>query len=184
MFARGGRIGVAFLSRRLTAQVRPIAIGSCLPGNVLPSYHVKHLDKENDLRRDFSSEVMGGPVNEERRRLLNRMLYRSKQRGYLELDLLLGRWAQENIYNLDESQLGALVEVLDEENPDLWKWLSGQDQIPEKFQSNPVFIAIHKKVQDRLEKHASEETRAKPGAPWVRGWDDIGKGGSPKLGNQ
>ncbi|KAL2611563.1 hypothetical protein R1flu_023255 [Riccia fluitans] len=183
MLARGGRMAVALLSKRLTVQERPIAMTSSFPWNFLSSCRVTGLDKHDASRRDFSTEVMSGPVNDEQRRiLLNRILYRSKQRGYLELDLLLGTWAQDNISRLDEKQLGALVEVLDEENPDLWKWLSGQDQIPEKFQSNPVFTAIHKKVQDRLQKHASEETRAKPGLPWVRGWDDIGKGGSPKLG--
>ena len=44
---------------------------------------------------------------------LVRLLYRSRQRGYLELDLILGKWTEENIEKLDEEQLKSLVEVLD-----------------------------------------------------------------------
>jgi len=44
---------------------------------------------------------------------LYRILYRSRQRGYLELDLLLGKWAEENITNLDEKRLQELVDLLE-----------------------------------------------------------------------
>ena len=44
---------------------------------------------------------------------LVRLLYRSRQRGYLELDLILGKWTEENIEKLDGEQLKSLVEVLD-----------------------------------------------------------------------
>ncbi|KAL9679619.1 hypothetical protein QQ045_017485 [Rhodiola kirilowii] len=47
---------------------------------------------------------------------------RSKKRGFLELDLVLGNWVDENIRNLDEVGIRSLVDVLDLENPDLWKW--------------------------------------------------------------
>lgn len=42
-----------------------------------------------------------------------RMLYRCKQRGHLELDLILGKWAEENIEKLDDKKLKSLIEVLD-----------------------------------------------------------------------
>ncbi|XP_020977420.1 succinate dehydrogenase assembly factor 2, mitochondrial isoform X3 [Arachis ipaensis] len=95
---------------------------------------------------------------ESKRRLFNRLIYRSKQRGLLELDL---------------------------ENPDLWKWLSGQEKPPESVSSNPVFAAVHERVMKNLESHSAPETRATPGQPWVRGWDDIKKGrDGPIVGNQ
>ncbi|CAI0446796.1 unnamed protein product [Linum tenue] len=80
---------------------------------------------------DLSSE-------ESKRRLFNRLLYRSKQRGYLELDLVLGRWVEEHIRSMDENGIKALVDVLDLENPDLWKWLTGQEQPPDVVGQNPV----------------------------------------------
>ncbi len=46
--------------------------------------------------------------------LAAKLLYRSKQRGFLELDLLVGLWAERHIPALDVPQLNALAEVLDQ----------------------------------------------------------------------
>ncbi|XP_057514841.1 succinate dehydrogenase assembly factor 2, mitochondrial [Actinidia eriantha] len=127
---------------------------------------------------DLSSE-------ESKRRLFNRLLYRSKQRGFLELDLVLGKWVEDHIHSMDENGIRSLVDVLDLENPDLWKWLSGQEQAPEPVIANPVFSALREKVMNNLDHHAAPETRATPGQPWVRGWDDFKKAkNSPITGNQ
>ncbi|KAK7316868.1 hypothetical protein RJT34_00638 [Clitoria ternatea] len=130
------------------------------------------------LEIDLSNE-------ESKRRLFNRLLYRSKQRGFLELDLVLGKWVEDNIHTLDENRIKALIHVLDLENPDLWKWISGQEQPPESVSVNPVFAAVRERVMKNLDNHSSPEVRATPGQPWVRGWDDIKKGqGGPVSGNQ
>ncbi|XP_059291655.1 succinate dehydrogenase assembly factor 2, mitochondrial [Lycium ferocissimum] len=122
---------------------------------------------------------------ESKRRLFNRLIYRSKQRGYLELDLVLGKWVEEHIQSMDENGIKSLVNVLDLENPDLWKWLTGQEQPPDAINTNPVFSAVREKVMNNLDKHASPETRAVPGKPWVRGWDDIKRArDAPIAGNQ
>ncbi|CAN1842696.1 Succinate dehydrogenase assembly factor 2, mitochondrial, partial [Linum perenne] len=119
---------------------------------------------------------------ESKRRLCNR----SRQRGFLELDLVLGKWVEEHIHSMDEYKIQALVHVLDLENPDLWKWLTGQEQPPDGVCQNPVLCEIRDKVMNNLSSHSAAETRAVPGQPWVRGWDDIKKtaGGAPVAGNQ
>ncbi|XP_013632519.1 PREDICTED: succinate dehydrogenase assembly factor 2, mitochondrial-like [Brassica oleracea var. oleracea] len=109
----------------------------------------------------------------------------SKQRGFLELDLVLGNWVEENVNSMDENTVKSLIHVLDLENPDLWKWLTGQEQPPEIVSSNPVFLALHKKVMTNLNKHAAPKTRAEAGQPWVKGWDDFKRGrDAPISGNQ
>ncbi|XP_027338644.1 succinate dehydrogenase assembly factor 2, mitochondrial [Abrus precatorius] len=134
--------------------------------------------RTQSLEIDLSNE-------ESKRRLFNRLLYRSKQRGFLELDLVLGKWVEDNIHSLDENKIKALVHVLDLENPDLWKWISGQEQPPESVSKNPVFAAVHGRVMKNLDSHSAPEARATPGQPWVRGWDDIKKGrDGPVSGNQ
>ncbi|XP_047087608.1 succinate dehydrogenase assembly factor 2, mitochondrial-like [Lolium rigidum] len=122
--------------------------------------------------------------DESRRRLVNSLMYRSKQRGFLELDLVLGTWVEQHIRSMDEPNIRSLLQVLDIENPDLWKWLTGQEKAPEAVNSNPVFVAIKSKVTDNLSKHSSPETRSAPGQPWVRGWDDKRGLAGPKYGNQ
>ncbi|XP_022738253.1 succinate dehydrogenase assembly factor 2, mitochondrial [Durio zibethinus] len=141
-------------------------------------FSYSNISNTQPLDIDLSTE-------EGKRRLFNRLLYRSKQRGFLELDLVLGKWVEEHIYSMDETGIKALVHVLDLENPDLWKWLTGQEQPPEAVSVNPVFSSVQEKVLKNLNNHSAPETRATPGQPWVRGWDDIKKGpDSPITGNQ
>jgi succinate dehydrogenase flavin-adding protein (antitoxin of CptAB toxin-antitoxin module) len=40
-------------------------------------------------------------------------VYRSKQRGFLELDLVLGTWVEQHIHSMDEANIRALLQVLD-----------------------------------------------------------------------
>lgn len=149
-----------------------------------PCYGHALSSRFSSLSNDFQSHDIDLSNEESKRRLFNRLLYRSKQRGFLELDLVLGKWVQENIHSLDENRIKALINVLDMENPDLWKWVSGQEQPPEAMNSNPVFVAVREGVKKNLD-NAAPETRAEPGKPWVRGWDDIKKGrDGPVSGNQ
>lgn len=181
MLARGSRLAIAAARRQLQLPGRRVVLSATgSPDWATPSSS----GSRRDNVRAMTTQVVGGAVTEERRRLLNRILYRSRQRGYLELDLLLGKWATDNIEQLDDKGLGALVEVLEEENPNLLSWITGQVEAPENISKNPVFSAIHKEVLDKLKEHSSAETWAQQGQPWVRGWDDNRQVGGPQVGNQ
>ncbi|CAA7396383.1 unnamed protein product [Spirodela intermedia] len=148
------------------------------------SRHSNFLGSVSLFSSEHESDTVDLSNEESKRRVFNRLLYRSRQRGFLELDLVLGNWVEENIRSMDEQRIKALVEVLNLENPDLWKWLTGQEQPPEAVNRNPVFNAVHAKVMSNLDSHASASTRAAPGQPWVRGWDDKRGLDGPKYGNQ
>ena len=82
---------------------------------------------------------------EEKRR---RMLYHSKQRGWLELDLILGTFADQHLANLSEKDVLDYESVLEEENPDLFKWLSGQAPIPAEYKDMEVIKLLLKHVHE------------------------------------
>jgi len=50
-----------------------------------------------------------------------RLVYRSKQRGWLEVDLLLGTWASENVPNLNAKELDDFEAFVNTETIDIYK---------------------------------------------------------------
>lgn len=71
---------------------------------------------------------------------VNRLLYRSRQRGFLEMDLLVGLYAERRLPQMAGHELAAFSAVLDQENPDLFKWLTGQEQAPDAMLANAAFL--------------------------------------------
>jgi succinate dehydrogenase flavin-adding protein (antitoxin of CptAB toxin-antitoxin module) len=72
------------------------------------------------------AHVHGGLTARQRR-----IMFRSRQRGWLELDVLLGSWAAKNVPAMTDVRDIAMVEdLLALETPHLYKWIVGQDEPP------------------------------------------------------
>ena len=67
------------------------------------------------------------------------MMYRARQRGWLELDLIVGSWAEKNVPGMNSQDLEEFEALLNVENPDLFKWLTGQLDPPEDVLQNNAF---------------------------------------------
>lgn len=101
--------------------------------------------------------------------MLNRLAYRAKQRGHLELDLLLGEFFDRRALEFNRADVAAASAVLGEENPDLWSWLTGQQQTPERLQHNPVFqVNVHQCKPAPMVRAELRERRIPPSLPLCR----------------
>ncbi|KAJ9511940.1 hypothetical protein QJQ45_004462 [Haematococcus lacustris] len=94
-------------------------------------------------------------------KISSRLLYRSKQRGFLELDLLVGLWAEKEIPAMNLPMLQDLAVMLDQ--------------------------ALRKHVAQQLGSNSQQKSHASQGVEWVRGWDDAwrweGSGGLCRGGH-
>ncbi|CEL91944.1 unnamed protein product [Vitrella brassicaformis CCMP3155] len=77
-----------------------------------------------------------------------KLLYRSKQRGWLELDVLMGSFADKYLGSFSEQQLDQFDKLLDCENPNLFKWLSGQEEVPVEWANHDVYRLLAAYVRD------------------------------------
>lgn len=59
-----------------------------------------------------------------------KLIFRSWHRGTREIDLLLGRFADAKIPELDEGELVLYDRFLNNSDPDIYSWLTGQEPVP------------------------------------------------------
>lgn len=63
---------------------------------------------------------------------LKRLHYRSAHRGNKEMDIVFGRFTDKGLERLEPEMLALFEALLDENDVDIWNWLTGQDA-PEKY---------------------------------------------------
>lgn len=59
-----------------------------------------------------------------------RLTFRSWHRGTREIDLMLGRFADECLPGFDEAQLALYDSFLSNSDPDIFNWISGAEPVP------------------------------------------------------
>jgi antitoxin CptB len=69
------------------------------------------------------------PVTIKRKKLL----FRAWHRGTREADILLGRYAEAHLPDMDEDQLDQFAALMDEQDPDIYDWLIGARPVPPEF---------------------------------------------------
>ncbi len=62
-----------------------------------------------------------------------RVRFRSWHRGMREMDLILGRFADAEIETLTEAELDAFEAVMEEQDHDVFSWLTGAQPLPAEF---------------------------------------------------
>ena len=93
---------------------------------------VKALQRDTELRENHLKPNESHDDHSYRKKLI----YRSKQRGWLEVDLILGSWAELNIPKLSKSQLLEYEKVLNLETIEIFYAVSKPDKdLPESLKS-------------------------------------------------
>ena len=64
---------------------------------------------------------------------LKRMRMRSWRRGTKEMDLILGPWADEKLATMDAAALELYDLLLEENDQDLYHWVSGAQPCPPQY---------------------------------------------------
>ncbi|MGK9168077.1 succinate dehydrogenase assembly factor 2 [Inquilinus limosus] len=74
--------------------------------------------------------------------LRRRLRFRSWHRGTREADLLLGGFADATLDRLDADQLARYSELLENNDPDLWDWVTERAPVPPEADSDVMRLLI------------------------------------------
>lgn len=64
-----------------------------------------------------------------------RILVRAWRRGIREMDLVIGGFADAEIAGLSDAELDQLEELMAEEDADIFRWVTGEAETPERFRT-------------------------------------------------
>lgn len=107
--------------------------------------NAKSIEKRDyDIRQQHKKLHVSNFITKEEEDVARRkrMIYRSKQRGWLEVDLLLGSWAAANVHSLSDEEMRQYDIVLDEETINIYNYISGKDRLPPHLEGLPIIKRI------------------------------------------
>lgn len=81
-------------------------------------------------------------MNDNLENLRKKLIFRSDHRGTKEMDLLLGSFARQHVPNFNEQELQEFEELLKENDPDLYNWITGKEKAPEHVSAYSMFDKI------------------------------------------
>jgi antitoxin CptB len=73
---------------------------------------------------------------------IKRLVMRSMRRGIKEMDIILSAYATENLVKMDETAIRLYDRLLDENDQDLYQWVTGQVAAPERFRQMIAEISV------------------------------------------
>ena len=70
--------------------------------------------------------------------LRKKLLFRSEHRGTKEMDLIMGTFAHDFLPQASDAEVKAYEELLHENDPDLYNWISEREPVPARLHDNHV----------------------------------------------
>ena len=87
--------------------------------------------------RGMDDSGKGGSSENRRKRLL----FRAERRGFKEVDLIFGAYAEAALAGLDEAGLDQFEALLKAPDQDVYAWIRGAEPVPNEY-DNPVFAGL------------------------------------------
>ena len=97
------------------------------------------------------TDVEQGGSSENRRK---RLLFRAQRRGFKEVDLIFGAYAEAQLARLDEGALDQFEALLTAPDQDVYAWLRGATPVPTEY-DNPVFAGLKAVCQQQAPRWTS-----------------------------
>jgi len=88
--------------------------------------------------RLMPGSILSSAALDERRR---RILFRAWRRGIREMDLVMGRFADEHLPMMNEEELAEFERLLDVPDPEAFAWIIGAEEPPREFLT-PLFARL------------------------------------------
>lgn len=85
------------------------------------------------------------PENLEDKR--KRLQFRSWHRGTRELDLIMGTFADRHLAQFTEAELDLYDHILTHPDPDLYNWVTGQEQVPANYVNHVIGKLLNHRVK-------------------------------------
>ena len=70
-----------------------------------------------------------------------RLRFRAWHRGFKEMDLILGNFAEARLAGLDDQELDQFEAIVDAADGPLYHWITGKEELPEAFDT-PLMTAL------------------------------------------
>ena len=92
-------------------------------------------------RRSNSSHMNDTEIDMEKENRLKRLKYRANHRGIKEMDIVIGRFANEKLDSLSDDNLDLFEQLMAEHDRDLIIWFTGEQEFPDE-ETKPMFEMV------------------------------------------
>ena len=72
-----------------------------------------------------------------------KIIYKASHRGSKEMDILLGNFINKYIDLFNENELQQFDLILDNDDDDIYQWILGKSDIPNKYQNRVLFLLLN-----------------------------------------
>lgn len=80
---------------------------------------------------------------------IRRLNHQSKKRGTSENSILLGEFAEKHLPTFSKTELSEYEQILNENDIDIFNWLSGAQSSPDTYKNSSIFIQLRTFTEER-----------------------------------